>query len=185
MKLILGILLTVFVQGAFANDFTAVIGVRSNTADFDTTGVSVGNKTSFGLGVLGFFDIAENLQFRSGFLYNQRQYSAKSGNVDYDFNLAYADIPVTLMYKFADYGGAFIGPVLGLLAAKECKASSGSCTFPKDPSSTIIPVQLGVSFKFAPQMGGELYYELVSSALWENGIKNSRTVGANFLFTFE
>ena len=185
MKIILSLMLTLSCQMASANDFAAVVGLRSNTAESSTTGESVGSKTSFGAGVLGFFDIAADLQVRSGFIYNQRHYTAKTGTIDAEFNLAYADIPVTLMYKFADYGGAFVGPVIGLLAAKECKLSTGSCSFTKSPESLIIPIQLGVNFKFAPQFGGELYYEMISSALWENGIKNSKTVGANFLITFE
>lgn len=185
MKIILGFLIMLSSHVAMANDFAAVLGFRSNSAEHDSAAVSVGTKTSFGAGVLGFFDMSESIQVRSGFIYNQRHYTAKVGTFETDYNLAYADIPVTLMYKFADYGGAFIGPVLSLLASKECKNSAPSCTFTKDPTSMIVPIQFGVSFKFAPQLGAEIYYEMISGELWENGLKNSKTVGANLLVTFE
>lgn len=186
MKAILSVLVLVMGQMAMANDFAAVLGLRSNSADAVTNGVSVNSKTSFGLGVLGFMDFNQGLQFRSGFLYNQRNYQTSVGNAETDWNLAYVDIPVTLMYKFADYAGAFVGPVVSLLASKECKVSGAtSCSFTKNPESLILPIQFGVNFKFAPQMGAELYYEMGTSEFWKDGLKNSRTVGANFLYTFE
>lgn len=174
--------------GAWANDFAAAVGFRSNSADLATSspGSSVSSKTGFGAGVIGFFDVASNVQVRSGFLYNQRNVTVSTtGSADADFNLAYVDIPVTAMYKFADYGGAFAGPVLGLLASKECKVSGSSCTTTKDPESTLLAFQFGASFKFAPQLGAEIYYEMVPSEYWKDYLKNGRTVGANLLFTFE
>lgn len=185
MKAILSVLVLMIGQMAIANDFAAVLGFRSNSADAVTSGVNVNSKTSFGLGVLGFMDLNEALQFRSGFLYNQRNYQTSVGTTETDLNIAYVDIPVTLMYKFADYAGVFAGPVVSLLASKECKVSGGTCSITKDPESMVLPIQFGVSFKFAPQMGAELYYEMTSSDFWKDTLKNSRTVGANFLYTFE
>ena len=184
MKAILSVLVLMIGQMAMANDFAAVLGFRSNSADAVANGVNVNSKTSFGLGVLGFMDLNEALQFRSGFLYNQRNYQTSVGTTETDLNIAYVDIPVTLMYKFADYAGVFAGPVVSLLVSKECK-TTGGCGNIKNPESMVLPIQFGVSFKFAPQMGAELYYEMTSSEFWKDSLKNSRTVGANFLYTFE
>jgi hypothetical protein len=187
VTLLLGSLVSL---SASANDFAAAVGFRSNSADLvnPSSSLSVNSKTGLGLGVIGFFDIGNAFQIRSGFLYNQRNYQiaiAAPFNVDVDLNLAYIDIPITAMYKFADYAGAFAGPVVGLLASKECKASSGSCTLTKDPESMLLGLQFGASFKFASQLGAEIYYEAIPSEFWKDGLKNSRTVGANLLFTFE
>lgn len=166
---------------ASANDFAAAVGFRSNSADAVNAGVTTSSKTGFGAGVIGFFDMSEKVQIRSGFLYSPRDITIKSGTTEYDMNAAYIDIPVTAMYRFADYGGAFAGPVLGLLASKNCKIPG--CT--DNPSGTVLGLQFGVSFKFAPQLGAEFYYETIPSEYWSKHLENMRTVGANLLFTFE
>jgi hypothetical protein len=180
MKSVLSILTVLFVtSSAFANDFAAVVGFRNNSADSTTT-ATVNTKSSLGLGVLGFFDLGGSLQGRVGFIYNQRNVSA--GTPEYDYNLNYIDVPLTAMFKVTDYAGAFIGPVVGLYAGKECKVPGGCDT---NPEGLLTGLQLGVSFKFAPQLGAELYYETVPSTYWKDAFKNMRTVGANLLFTFE
>jgi hypothetical protein len=185
MKTILGLLIVCMGNMAMANDFAATVGFRSNSADSVAAGYSSTAKTSYGLGVKGFFDMQSNLQFRTGFIYNQRSYKLSTTGVDVDLNLAYVDIPVTLMYKFAEYGGAFAGPVASLMVSKECKLSiSGTCST-KDPDAFVLGYEFGVMFKFAPQMGIELYYEMIPTEFWKDSLKNSRIVGVNFLYTFE
>lgn len=165
---------------ASANDFAAVLGFRNNSADAVNAGVTTASKSGIGAGVLGFFDLQGALQGRVGFIYNQRNIGA--GNPEYDYNASYVDIPVTAMYKFADYAGAFAGPVLAMLASKECK-NPGGCT--ESPEGMSVGLQFGASFKFAPQLGAELYYEMIPSTYWKDSFKNMRTVGVNLLFTFE
>jgi hypothetical protein len=182
ITLVMGFLLSF---SASANDFAAVVGFRSTSASAAgpvTAGVDIGAKNGYGVGVLGFFDMAANFQIRSGFLYNTRDVNVKTALVDFDMNAAYVDIPVTAMYKFAEYGGFFAGPVLALLASKDCK-QTGGCT--KDPEATALAFQLGASFKFAPQLGGEVYYEILPSEYWKDNLKDIKTVGVNLLFTFE
>jgi len=180
ISLVIGIL---FSFSVYANDFAAAVGFRSNSADAVAVGEDVASKTSFGAGVIGFFDLASQFQIRSGFLYNQRNFAiGVTGGTEYDINAAYVDIPVTAMYKFADYAGAFAGPVLALLASKECKAPGGCGT---SPEGSAVGLQFGASFKFAPQLGAEIYYETFPSTFWKDKMKNARTVGANLLFTFE
>lgn len=181
MKTLISILTVMLVSfSASANDFAAVVGFRSNSADAVTAGVNTSSKTGIGAGVLGFFDLQGALQGRVGFIYNQRNIAA--GTPEYDYNASYVDIPVTAMYKFADYAGAFAGPVIAMLASKECKAPGGCST---SPESMSIGVQFGASFKFAPQVGAELYYEMIPSTYWKDTFKSMRTVGVNLLFTFE
>ncbi len=165
---------------ASASDFAALLGFRSNSADLAVGTGDVSSKTGIGAGVLGFFDLADKLQGRVGFIYNQR--NVAYGTPEYDYNAAYMDIPITAMYKFADYAGAFAGPVIAMLASKECKAPGGCATSPEGMS---IGMQFGASFKFAPQLGAELYYEMIPSTYWKDSFKNMRTVGVNLLFTFE
>ena len=179
ISLVIGFLLSFT---ASANDFAAAVGFRSNSADGAVAGQSVSSKSGIGAGVIGFFDMASQFQIRTGFLYNQRNVSIKDSGVEADLDLSYVDVPITGMYKFADYAGAFAGPVLALLASKDCKIAGG-CSY--NPEGMVLGFQFGASFKFAPQLGAEVYYEMLPSQYWKGALKNGRTVGVNLLFTFE
>ncbi len=186
MKKALSILVaTILSSSAFASDFAAVAGFRSNSADAASTGVTMNSKSGLGAGVLGFFDLVGDLQGRMGFLYNQRNVGGKTAASEFDLNLAYMDIPVTAMYKFADYAGMFAGPVVSLLASKEYKSNVSGGEPANSPEGMNVGLQFGASFKFAPQLGAELYYETFPSTIWKDAVKNVRTVGVNLLFTFE
>jgi hypothetical protein len=178
--LVMGFLLSTSV---YANDFAAAVGFRSNSADAVTAGNDVTSKTGFGAGVIGFFDLASQFQLRSGFLYTQRNFGlGLTGGTDYDTNASYVDIPVTAMYRFADYAGIFAGPVAALLVSKDCKTPGGCST---SPEGMDLGLQFGASFKFASQLGAEVYYETIPSTFWKDAMKNARAVGVNLLFTFE
>lgn len=183
MKALLSVVVALFIgSSAFAyNDFAVVLGYRTNSADAVSSGDSVDSAGSFGVGVEAFYDMAPQFVLRGGFLYNQRKFSfTPSGGTSQDITLSYIDIPITAEYKFSDYAGVFAGPVIGLLASKD---KSG--TWSKNPSSSILGLQLGVTFKFAPQLGGEVYYEMVPSKFADPYMENAKTVGANLLITFE
>ncbi len=191
MKAITKVVVSFFVLtlavAANANDFAVVVGMRSNSADAATAGQTVSSLTGYGAGVLGFFDLSGSaIQGRAGFIYNQRNVEVGTGANKLELNANYFDIPLTAMYKFADYGGVFAGPVLGLKAGSSCKESgTATCTGIDTPSGSVVGLQLGASFKFAPQMGAEIYYESIPTEYWKNKAKNMTTVGANFLFTFD
>jgi hypothetical protein len=183
MKALLSVVV-IFLMGssAFAyNDFGVVLGYRSNSADAVNSTDSVSSEGSWAAGVEGFFDVAPQFAIRTGFLYETRKYSfTPSGGTSGDMTLSYIDIPITAEYKFADYAGVFAGPVLGLLASKD---KSGSWT--SNPSSSTLGLQLGVTFKFAPQLGGEVFYEMIPSKFAPDYLENAKTVGVNLLVTFE
>lgn len=177
---------------ASANDFAVVAGFLTNSADkaSSTSTVNMSGKIGYQFGVLGFIDLNGPLAFRSGFLYSQRNYTSTVNSQDTDFKLAYFDIPATLMYKFSDYGGVFGGIVLANNASKECVAPSGSTCVTDGVKSSLIGYQFGASFKFAPQMGAQFYYEMLPGNIQDSssvtsGIKDGKSVVANFMFTFE
>ena len=186
MKAVLiGILSLMLSTAAMANDFGLVVGVRSNSADTPSSGVTVSAKTGLGVGAMGYFDFAPKWEMRTGFVYNQRNFTLTASGIDIDLNLSYVDIPVTANYKFADYAGVFAGPVLALLVSKDCKVSGGTCTLTSSPDSMSVGLQFGATFKFAPQVGGEFYYQTIPSEFWKSTLQNARTVGASLLITFE
>lgn len=186
------VFVTFFSVASFANDFAAVVGVLTNSADraSTTSTSSVSGKIGFQAGVLGFIDLSGPIALRSGFLYSQRNYTVTTSSQDTDFNLVYFDIPATLMYKFAEYGGVFGGAVFALNASKSCSGPSGTTCSTDGVKSSIVGYQFGATFKFAPQMGAQFYYEMLPGNIQDNsitavGLKDGKSVVANFMFTFE
>lgn len=177
-----------FSFSALANDFAVVLGMRSNSWDYfpTTSGVSGSGSTGYQAGVLGFIDVAQALSVRTGFIYTQRIFSITDSTSATNYNYSYFDVPITLMYKFSEFGGIFGGAVLALNSGKSCSGIANCST--DGVKSSLTGFQFGASFKFAPQMGAELYYESISGDIQASGGvggKDAKSVGANFLITFE
>jgi hypothetical protein len=175
---------------AQAQEFVLSAGFRSTSASTDlvTTGTtySVTGKNGFQIGGVGFIPLSNQFNFRTGFLFTQRfmEVTATStSTTKTDVELTYIDIPLTAMYKFNDYGGFFGGIVLGLNQAKECKTTSAT-TNCAGAASSVIPLTMGLSFKFAPNFGGELAYEMVSGKLADI-VSDAKSIGVNLLIYFE
>lgn len=185
-KLMVGLL--VFLIGSFsianAQEFALTAGFRSNNADADRTGFTINGRNGLQFGALAFVPITEQIHFRSGFLYTQKYLLSSTGTTtvtETELNLSYLDIPATMMFKFSEYGGVFAGFVLSANQAKDCGSGVSVCT---GVQSTILPFTIGASFKFAPQMGGELVYEAYGGKV-ADGVTNLRSLGANFVVYFE
>ncbi|MBX2996769.1 MAG: outer membrane beta-barrel protein [Bdellovibrionaceae bacterium] len=175
-------LMTVVMMMGFAaqaQDVGIVLGIRGDNAEAKTTGVKVNGKTNFQGGAVAKFEIQDAWNVRTGFMYTQRNYELTSGAAAVDAKFTYFEIPVGLMYKFSDFGGAFLGANLGFNLSKDC--GGGTC---EGVSSAPIGMQLGASFKFAPQMGFEFYYERLFSKVADN-LENPNAVAANFMITFD
>jgi hypothetical protein len=170
-------------------NLAAEVGIRTSNATVDTTGVSTTAANGFQAGASGQLEFNESWALRTGLFYTQRPFklsvdaSVGSGSADYTFT--YIDIPVDIMYKFSDFGGVFFGPGLSMLLEGKVSGSGllSGLKVEKE-NSTIIPIQLGVTFKFTPNMGATLFYETVSGEAAKD-IKNFRAAGANLLFTFD
>lgn len=187
MRQLMILTLTLFLGvSAFANDpeFAIAGGFRNTNAD--GAGGMTGSEARNGLqvGLLGFLPFNEVWGLRSGFLYSQRKYLVSNSTVEVDVDTAWIDIPATVLFRFNEYGGVFAGVVLAINQAKDCSKSDGTSCSIKGLSSTMVPLTFGVSFKFAPQMGAEFYYEHNSGKASDDA-ENQRSVGANFAYYFE
>jgi hypothetical protein len=180
MKSLLIMCVLAFGWVAQAQDVGVVVGLRSDSADAETTGDSITGKSSFQAGAIAKFDLKDAWGIRTGFIYAQRAYEYKAaagGSTDLKFT--YFEVPVGLMYKFSDYGGAFLGPAIAFNVSKDC--GSGTC---EGTNSAPMGLQLGASFKFAPQLGAEFYFETGFSKI-ADGVKSPKAVMANLLITFD
>lgn len=156
-------------------DYGLEVGIRQQSGDVNTPNTA---KSKMGLqfGATAHFPIAGALHLRTGMLYTQRPLISQSGTVETDINMNYLDIPLALMYKFEEYAGVFAGVSLAMNLDKSAGIT--------DVKSPLIPILLGFSFKFAPNLGGTLYYESASGEA-ASGLKDYRAVGANLMITFD
>lgn len=165
------------------SEFGITAGLRSTNVDVDSPATSSGG-SGLQFGGLAFIPFSDALKFRTGFLYSQKYFSTKTGSVTKDAKFTYLDIPLTLMYKFSDFGGVFVGPILSMNQSKDCSDSSGATGNCTGVSSSLTPISFGASFKFAPQVGGEFVYEMASGSV-ATGVSNMRALGANVIVFFE
>lgn len=180
MKKVSALLVIMFAMTASAANYTDMaleIGIRSQNGD--VTGAETNAKMGYQFGLTAAFPVAEKFSFRSGLLYTQKNIEVESGATKRDFKFTYVDIPLTGLFKFADYGGIYAGLNLSLNLDDDCGA--GNCS---NVESMTTPFIFGATFKFAPQLGGNVYVETLSGDVADN-VKDFTAVGANLMITFD
>ncbi len=187
-KLLFGAIIIASVLSLKANaaEFNAEAGFRQQSGD-STAGLTTKSEVGYQIGMTGNFEINGPLMFRTGLLYTQRPITIQSSSNSADeakISLTYFDVPLTVMYKFEDYGGAYAGIVAALNLDKSYSGkgifSGGTLTGTK---SMITPFVLGAAFKFYPGMGFNVYFE--SGGDTSDSSKNFRAVGVNFMLSFD
>lgn len=168
---------------AYAQDVGVVVGVRSDNADGNNN-VKITGKTGFQAGVIAKFDMTGALQLRTGFVATQRAYEysiTTPAILNDEFKMTYFEIPAGVLWKFSDYGGVFAGPAISLNLSKSCPG--GDCAG-AEVNSSPLSFQFGGSFKVAPQVGFEVYYETMLNDIAKD-VKSGRSLMANLMITFD
>lgn len=167
------------------NEFALLGGLRSSSADTSLNNASVSSRTSYQAGALVNLELLSPWALRTGLLITGRQLSVGPTNQGtVNLNFMYADVPVLALYRFTDLAGIFAGAVVGFNQGKEMTCSgSGSCGA-QGVDAVVFPWQIGVNFRFASQMGADLYYEYLPGSIDKN-VSNVKTVGANLIVYFE
>ncbi len=157
-------------------------GFRQQSGDVPT-GLSSSSQVGYTLGAVGYLDISEKLAVRSGVMYTQRPLKIESDLTkdSTNVNLTYFDVPVALMLKFEEWMGVYAGVALSVNLDKS--SSNTNVVKLQDVKSMVVPFQFGVTFKFMPEMGLNLYFEQFGDVA--DGLKSYRSVGANLLFTMD
>ena len=188
IRLLSILFMTTLSFSAQAADFGIEAGVRSQSGDTPaSSGLTTVSRTNFELGGVGQFPLSGAFQIRSGLKYSQRSLDLKvvSSSSTGSLTLTYFDIPVQGLYKFEDYGAVFAGPVVSFILDKKCDLGNGATCDLSKAKSLLIPLQIGATFKFMPQMGATIFYETIPGDVVTDIYTNSRAIGANFLFTFD
>lgn len=169
-----------------AADYGVEAGFRQQSASAPT-GMSANSQNGAQVGLTTSFELSGALGMRAGFLYTQRPMTYKDDllGAETKVGLNYFDIPLAISYRFADVASIFGGISLGLNLDNSCDSTGCKVS---DVTSMVTPVQLGASFKFAPQLGATVYYEMLSGDVAKlNGVKlgDYKAVGVNLLITFD
>ena len=170
-------------SSVFAADAGIEAGIRQQSGDSDSANLSARSQMGFQFGGVGAFQINGPVYFRTGLLYTQRPlvFHDNVSGIDQKISMNYLDVPLTAMYKFEDYAGIFAGVSLAFNLDASCDTCS---TKIQGVKSIYVPILIGATFKFAPQLGATLYFESGSGEV-ATGLKNYKAVGANLLISFD
>lgn len=183
MKNVLALISFLIVSSsAFAIDMMAVEGGFKWNSVTLTGADSTKQTIAFQLGVSGVLPLNGPLALRSGMFYSERPFSAEFASVAFEGKFTYFDVPVQLMYRFEDYAGIYIGPSLAINLSNEVSKPAGYKN--TDVKSIVVPITIGAAFKFAPQMGVNVFFESVMGDLAKD-TGSSKAIGANFMFTLD
>jgi hypothetical protein len=160
-------------------DAALEIGFRQQNGTFESVGVDENAKIGYQVGMSGSMPIADSLSFRSGLFYVEKAIEIESGITKTDLKFTYFQIPVALMFKFIENAGVYGGVNIDFNLSDDC--GSDNCD---DVQSLMTPIVIGAAFKFAPQMGANLFFESGSGKV-ANNVKDFKAVGVNLMITFD
>lgn len=167
---------------AFAADFSLEVGFRQQSGSLESETDSVKSQMGYQLGAVGVLPISGPWGVRSGLMYVSRPLSVESDLTgdETKITMNYFEVPAAISYKFEDYASLFAGLALSF----HLDTNVSNNTRVRGEKSLFTPVVVGASFKFAPQMGGTLFFESGSGAV-ADGYENYRAVGASLSVFFE
>jgi hypothetical protein len=178
MKILIIVLLaTISAHAVNYSDAAFEIGFRQQNGTV-TGGADEKAKTGYQVGVSGTVPITDVLSFRSGLFYVEKSIEVDT-TPKTELKFTYFQVPVTLMAKLMDNMGLYAGVNVEFNLGDDCTANS--CD---DVESMTTPFVLGAAFKFAPQLGANLFFESGSGKVAE-GIKDFKAVGVNLMITFD
>jgi hypothetical protein len=188
-SLLMSLVILVSATSAFAADLGLEVGFRQQSGSTGLANHSSQSKTGYQVGFGGFFPMSDNFGIRSGLFYVSRPLGIEtdSGLVKgtADVTLNYFEIPVAAAYQFEDYANLFAGVALSMNLDS---SYSGTGTLGsgkvEEVKSVIVPIILGATFKFAPQLGATVFFETASGDVAKN-LKDYKAVGASLVVTFE
>lgn len=186
-KFLILVLCGFWTHSSFAQNvnFSGLLGFRSMQMDTDIGGASTASKTGFQAGLLMNVPLKSVIEIRSGVLYVQRHGEIKNtGKGTVDINYSYFDVPAEIALRFNEAASIFGGTRFAFNQSREVECSALASCEASSVRSVLFPLEVGVEFRFLPQMGAELYYEYIPGELSAN-VQDMKTVGINLTFQFE
>ncbi len=181
---------------AQAQDYGLTVGIHQTSGSIDNSPVasqlsgatgSVSGKLGFDAGLTFSMELLPNIRFRSGLLYDQRQFDYKldgalSGHT-IGLNFYYLDVPVNVQYNFTPMIGVYGGLIVGIHAGDS--VTKGGITINPDPGQNVKSmyplINVGANFMFNDMIGIDLFFENGLGAASDN-VKNFSTFGMHFIY---
>lgn len=181
LKFTMSFLSLVLASSAWAGDFSVEVGFRQQSGQVES-GMTAESQIGFQVGGVGVFEISGPLGLRTGMMYVSRPLVVKNDSTDEDskYTMNYFEVPAALSYSFEDYASVFGG--LAFSMNLDSSATNGMKA--ENVKSFYMPIIVGASFKFAPQLGGTIFFE-TSGGDVADGLTGYRAVGANLSISFE
>ncbi len=169
----------------WAANFALEGGFRSQSASGTSDSLEASSKTAFQFGGTGSFELNGPLALRAGVFYTQRPVTTKVGSSEGSYSINYFDLPVALQYQVEDFFALWAGAAVAVKLDSKCEIDGVKCSGSQsDVKDMVVPISVGTSFKFAPQIGGSLFFEMINGKTTES-TENYRAVGANISVFFE
>jgi hypothetical protein len=181
MKMIMVLISTLMMAGhAYAQDVGVQVGMHNTTASY--SGYSDSAELGFKVGLLGSTELVKNVKFRTGLLYTTRNFKLETPGTTIKLKPAYIDIPVLFQYNFNDMFGLYAGPVAAINVGKKLEVNGVSGDI-ADVKSLYLLAEFGANFMF-DMIGFDVYYQMGLGDISDNGPKDYKTYGANFIYLF-
>lgn len=179
-KLLVAILLPMSANAEIAG----VAGMNMN--QFSMDGVEINSEMGFQGGVQYYYEVMDQVYFRTGGLFTQRNASATTilGDIAADF--LYLDIPLTAEYRYDEMFSAFAGLQMAVLMSDDCTLGGVSCGdagLDDEFSTLMFGFPIGGTVMFTPEIGMDVYYQLGLGQV-SGDIDWSNTFGAQLLYKF-
>lgn len=176
--------LMAFAGPAWGQEWAALIGVHQTSADANESGANVDGKLNYKAGALVGFELAENVKFRTGLLYNQRHMDKTLGGSTFEYKFSYMDVPAALQYNINEMVGFFGGLVIAVNINDDVDGPAGAATVTNPKAENMIAIMTaGVNLMFNDMIGFDFYYER-GMGRFAQGLENHATFGGNFLYWF-
>ena len=159
MKVIIALAAGLMISAtATAQEYGLGIGIHQTTATIDEPGTasgSVSGKLGFDAGLHVAFELIPRLRFRTGAVYNQRQFDYKlnSGAGKVEFNFAYLDVPVNVQYGFNEMFSVYGGMTVGVKASDSTKSPASVGAVDVSAKSLYPLLNAGVNLMFDDMIG--------------------------------
>ncbi|MBY0316597.1 MAG: PorT family protein [Bdellovibrionales bacterium] len=186
--LFLMLILGALTLSAQAQEYGILAGIHNTDIDTPSGPFSVDTEIGWRAGLVGKYEIADGVHFRSGVLYVDRKFSMEesSSTTNLDIKMAYLDIPVLFQFQMNETISFFAGPVIGINVSKKVSGTASGVSGSDDLENVkglYLLAQAGVNFTF-DQIGFDVYYERGFGEIADDSFKDYNIIGANFLYWF-
>ena len=158
------------------SDIAVTAGAFTTEVSSDNAGTEASSGTGFFAGILGFMEMGDGVWMRAGAVAGRRMVDFTTGTTKVEYKLTTIEAPITGMYMLNDMVGFFGGIRVGLNAGDDCSSNvAAACSTDPEFESLFYGAELGGHFRFTPNFGAEVAYniglsDIAKDSAWDGGL---------------